>query len=175
MKHASILFVVAAGAAFGWFAPDMSGDDNDMPTAEEMAATDAQLAALQGGNNWNAGEEVLPRAGDGHFYADVTVNGTSALMLVDTGASIVALTGEDAEAMGVEWDPADVKPVAQGANGAVYGVNVTLDQVQLGQLEAQKVEAVVVPEGLGISLLGQSFLSKIDNVQMVDDKMVLGG
>ena len=175
MKHASILFVVAAGAAFGWFAPDMSGDDNDMPTAEEMAATDAQLAALQGGNNWNAGEEVLPRAGDGHFYADVTVNGTSAHMLVDTGASIVALTGEDAEAMGVEWDPADVQPVARGANGAVYGVNVTLDQIQLGQLEAQNVQAVVVPEGLGISLLGQSFLSKIDSVQMVDNKMVLGG
>ena len=174
MKHAPILFVVAAGAAFGWFAPDLSGHDNDMPTAEEMAATDAQLAALQGGS-WNAGEEVLPRAGDGHFYADVSVNGTSAHMLVDTGASIVALTGEDAEAMGVEWDPTDVQAVARGANGPVYGVNVTLEQVQLGQLEAQNVAAVVVPEGLGISLLGQSFLSKMDTVEMVDNKMVLGG
>ena len=173
MKHASILLVVAAGAAFGWFAPDMSGSGAG-PTAEEMAATDAQLAALQGGD-WNTGDEVLPRANDGHFYADVTVNGTSAHMLVDTGASIVALTGEDAEAMGVEWDEADVQPVARGANGAVYGVNVVLEQVAIGQIEAQNVPAVVVPQGLGISLLGQSFLSKVESVEMVDDKMVLSG
>jgi len=173
VKHAPILLVVAAGGAFGWFAPSLSAPD-PMPSAQEIAESDARLAALTGGN-WNAGDEVLPRAGDGHFYADISVNGTSAHMLVDTGASIVALTGEDAEAMGVEWDPAEVRPVARGANGPVYGVNVTLDQVQLGQLEAQNVSAIVVPEGLGISLLGQSFLSKIDHVEMVDDKMVLGG
>ena len=173
MKHASILFVVAAGAAFGWFAPGMSGDGG-APSANELAATDAKLAELQGGD-WNAGEEVLPRAGDGHFYADVTIDGTSAQMLVDTGASMVALTAEDADAMGVPWNEDEVHMVARGANGPVYGVSVVLNQVQIGQLEAQNVEAVVIPEGLGISLLGQSFLSKIDRVEMVDDKMVLGG
>ena len=173
MKHASILFVVAAGAAFGWFAPDMSdGAKPDGASAENE--TDAQLAVVQQAS-WNAGEEVLPRAGDGHFYADVVVDGISAQMLVDTGASMVALTAEDAEAMGVEWNESDVRPVARGASGPVYGVGVTLERVQLGQLEAQNVEAVVVPQGLGISLLGQSFLSKIDRVEMVDDKMVLGG
>jgi aspartyl protease family protein len=172
VKHASILFVVAAGAAFGWFAPDMSGEP--APDAAEIAEADAKLAALHQ-DQWSAGEEVLPRAGDGHFYADVSVNGTSAHMLVDTGASIVALTGEDAAAMGVEWNEDDVQPVAQGANGAVYGVNVVLEQVQLGQIEAQNVQAVVVPEGLGISLLGQSFLSKVNHVEVADGKMTLGG
>jgi len=57
----------------------------------------------------------------------------------------------------------------------VYGVPVTLDQVQLGDLEARNVAAIVVTEGLEISLLGQSFLSKIERVEMEQDRMVLGG
>jgi aspartyl protease family protein len=173
MKFAPfILVTLAVGAVIGWFgpgAPDMTSAPN---TAGEQSPE--RLAVLQQ-ESWNAGETVLPRADDGHFYADVTVDGASAQMLVDTGASTVALTAEDAAAMGVQWDENAVAPVARGANGLVYGVPVTLARVQLGDIEAQNVEAVVVPEGLGISLLGQSFLSKIDRVEMVDDKMVLGG
>ncbi len=68
-----------------------------------------------------------------------------------------------------------MRPVARGANGLVYGVEVKLDRVSVGGLEVQNVTAVVVPEGLGISLLGQSFLSQIDHVEMTGDAMVLGG
>jgi aspartyl protease family protein len=50
-----------------------------------------------------------------------------------------------------------------------------LGRVQLGEIEAQQVEAIVVPEGLGVSLLGQSFLSKIDRVEVAGGKMTLGG
>lgn len=174
MKQAPLLLVAAAGAAFGWFAPGLSDDGPAADAGGAEGAETQRLAALSQ-QHWNAGEEVLPRAADGHFYADVTIDGTSAQMLVDTGASMVALTGEDAEAIGVEWNEADIRPVARGANGAVYGVSVMLERVQLGQLEAQNVEAVVIPQGLGISLLGQSFLSKIERVEMADDTMVLGG
>lgn len=124
---------------------------------------------------WNSGETRLPRADDGHFYADVVANGAPSHMLVDTGATLVALTGEDAEAMGITWDAADIKPVGKGANGTVYGFPVTLDSVQLGQSELRAVRAMVVPEGLGISLLGQSFLGRIGHVEMKRDAMVLGG
>jgi aspartyl protease family protein len=123
----------------------------------------------------SGGEVVLPRAGDGHFYADMTVEGVSARMLVDTGASVVALTGKDAEAIGLTWDEQDVEQVAHGAGGPVYGVRVTLDRIELGDFEARSIEAVVVPDGLGISLLGQSFLSQIPRVEMEQDRMVLGG
>ena len=160
-------------ALVGWMAPDAS-DMASLASSSGTAEADAQLEVMQR-DQWLAGEVVLPREADGHFYADVVVDGASAHMLVDTGATTVALTGEDAEAMGLSWTDADVQPVARGANGTVYGVAVMLDHVQLGELEATGVEAIVVPEGLGISLLGQSFLSKIQRVEMDQDRMVLGG
>ena len=88
---------------------------------------------------------------------------------------MIALTGEDAQAIGIVWDPEDVRPVARGASGPVNGVPVTLQTVQLGDFEAESVEAVIIPDGLGISLLGQSFLSRIERVEMSEREMVLGG
>lgn len=173
MKHIGVVLLAVGAIAFG-LAPNRS-DEAEADGARSAANADkpaqAQLAQAQ----WNAGEEVLPRADDGHFYADVTVDGSTVQMLVDTGASTIALTGEDADALGVAWDASAVRPVARGANGLVYGVEVKLDRVSVGGLEVQNVTAVVVPEGLGISLLGQSFLSQIDHVEMTGDAMVLGG
>ena len=173
MKFGSFIGItLVVGALVGWFAPSGSDMASTPEAASESSQT--QLNALQQ-DQWLAGETVLPRAEDGHFYADVTVDGTSAQMLVDTGASTIALTGEDAEAMGISWNDDEVRPVAEGASGPVYGVRVTLGHVQLGEFEARGVEATVIPEGLGISLLGQSFLSTIPKVEMEGDRMVLGG
>lgn len=167
-----IAVTIGAGLLVGWFAP--SGPVTvPVPAATRKEQAAAQLDMLQR-DQWNAGEVVLPRAADGHFYADVTVDGGSAEMMVDTGASIVALTADDADAAGVQWSEDEVRPVARGANGTVLGVPVVLDRVQLGELEAEQIEAVVIPEGLDISLLGQSFLSKIQRVEIEQDRMVLG-
>ena len=124
--------------------------------------------------DWNMGEVSLPRSGDGHYYASVTANGVPTQMLVDTGASVVALTGSDAKALGITWSDDQVQPVAQGASGPVNGFQVTLDRVQLGGLDVQDVPAIVVPEGLGVSLLGQSFLGRVKHVDIQEDKMALG-
>jgi aspartyl protease family protein len=121
-----------------------------------------------------SGEASLPRQSDGHFYAQVTVKGVRTEMLVDTGASVVALTGADARAMGLIWTPDQVVPVARGASGAVYGLPVTLDRVEVGGIEMREVQAIVVPEGLGVSLLGQSFLGRLKHVDIAGSEMVLG-
>lgn len=172
MKSSPLLAVVVVGGLFGWFASDLPGPPSPDETPSEIDDAPAHVATVTQGI---AGEVVLPRAGDGHFYAEVTVDGVSSRMLVDTGASVLALTGEDAEAMGITWQPDEVRPVARGASGAVFGVPVTLGHVQLGDFEARGVEAIVVPEGLGISLLGQSFLSQIDHVRIEGEQMILGG
>lgn len=117
----------------------------------------------------------LARAADGHFYAPVTVGAHPITMLIDTGASVVALTGEDARLAGVFWNPAQLTVVAQGAGGAVRGVAVTVPLMRLGDHEAREVPAVVIPEGLPVSLLGQSFLKDIEPVRIEKDRMVLGG
>jgi aspartyl protease family protein len=168
-----IAVTIGAGLLVGWLAP--SGQDlAQVPAASAEEKASAQLDVLQQ-DEWSGGELVLARADDGHFYADVMVDGGApANMMVDTGATIVALTAEDAEAAGVQWSEDQVQPVARGASGTVYGVHVMLGRVQVGDLEAQQVEAIVVPEGLGISLLGQSFLSKIQRVEIEQDRMALG-
>lgn len=170
-----VAVTIGAGLLVGWMAP--SGEDLAALSDADASGTNesrAQLDVLQQ-DAWNAGELVLERAQDGHFYADVAVDGGSANMMVDTGASIVALTGADADAAGVQWSEDQVQPVARGASGTVYGVPVMLGRVQVGDIEAQQVEAIVVPEGLDVSLLGQSFLSKIQRVEIEQDRMLLGG
>ena len=179
MKNAWIFVVLGFGAMVGWMAP--SGSDGTAPSGTFSFNSDPGAVAQQRNlavaqeQQLNGGEIVLPRDEDGHFYADVTIDGTTSRMLIDTGATVVALTGADAEAMGIYWDQAAVEPVARGASGPVYGVPVKLTNVQLGELEASNVEAIVVPEGLGVSLLGQSFLSRIGRVEMDERRMVLGG
>jgi aspartyl protease family protein len=174
MKFAPFILITTMFAALvAWFAPGDAADQAGIaPAAAQQEAS--ELAMVQE-DVWGSGEVVLNRARDGHFYAEVTVDANSALMLVDTGASMVALTAEDADALGVAWEPDDVQPVARGASGLVHGVRVTLPRVQLGHLEVENVQAIVVPEGLGVSLLGQSFLSQIQRVEVELDRMVLGG
>jgi aspartyl protease family protein len=122
---------------------------------------------------WSAGETTLTRADDGHFYATVTSAGVETRMMVDTGATVIALTGRDAEAMGIRWSASDIRPVGQGASGPVYGFATTLDSVRVDGIEVSKVQAMIVPEGLGVSLLGQSFLRELDHVEVRYDTMVL--
>lgn len=123
---------------------------------------------------WLAGETVLTRAPDGHFYADAEVQQHTAHFLVDTGATIVALTGNDARAIGLDWSDSDLKLIGRGASGPVYGVPVMLSRMELGGLKARDVQAAVVPDGLEVSLLGQSFLSRLGDVRIEGEHMTLG-
>lgn len=172
--------VLIAGGLIGVVMPVFSDDtvQTDAAAADSTAVDGSEqqhLASLGSAPepvSWDE-DVALDREGDGHFYAEVVVDGVPSRMLVDTGASVIALTGDDAMAMGLFWDDADIGPVAQGANGTVYGVHAKLGHVRLGNFEAHDVQAMIIPEGLGISLLGQSFLSTINSVEIADDQMVL--
>lgn len=150
--------------------------------AEDAAQTDASAefgseamanVAQSSNDGWYGGDVVLDRKADGHFYANALVEGASVDFLVDTGASTIALTAEDADAAGIYWGEQDLRPVARGASGVVYGVPVTLQDVRLGDFEANGIQAMVIPEGLPISLLGQSFLREIPDVAIQGDSMTL--
>lgn len=168
-----LALVLVTGAATGLLLPAVSNvgtpDEPRLLGASQATPASADAAA----NAW-AEDLVLTREADGHFYADVAVDGQSLRMLVDTGASVVALTGADAEALGLAWDPAEIAPVAQGASGPVEGVNVVIEELTLGDHVAHDVQALIIPEGLAISLLGQSFLSTLGQVQMRGDQMIVG-
>ena len=142
--------------------------------------TDPARAAARAGTSssrvdYMSGDVILDRQDDGHFYAMPSINMMPVHTLVDTGASVVVLTGIDAESLGLSWNANDVHPVGQGASGAVMGVRTTLDSVELGAFEAYNVPAVIVPEGLQISLLGQSFLERVPDVAISEGEMRLSG
>ena len=164
-----VLSVLAIGALVAWMAP-RSPVPAEPNHADARAEVQLQAAAQP---DWYGGEMVLPRAADGHFYASVRVDTRDYRMLVDTGASVVALTGDDARDIGLHWAPNELAPVARGASGPVMGVPVVLEHVAVGDFEARGVQAVIVPDGLAVSLLGQSFLQSIERVEISDDALTL--
>ena len=113
---------------------------------------------------------------DGHFGANVTVNGASVTMLVDTGASTVVLKQTDARKLGI--DTADLRysvPV-QTANGIAYAARVRLRSVAVGPIALPQVEALVAQPGtLKESLLGMTFLSRLRSYEFSGDFLTLRG
>lgn len=156
------------------------------PESQDSGVTDApgtskggfipkKSAGSNANSGWYGGGHTLDRQSDGHFYASTTVDGVPVRMMVDTGASVIALTGRDAAAIGIQWDEGQVSHIGQGANGAVYGVNTRLNEVEIGGITRRNVSAVIIPKGLGVSLLGQSYLSQLDAVEIANNQMVMSG
>lgn len=115
---------------------------------------------------------VLDRHDDGHFYADVDVNGVTLNMLIDTGASGVALSAGDARRAGIATTIGMNDLVGEGAGGHVYGNVVDIDRIRLGGTEVTDIRGVVLNGG-DMSLLGQDFLRQFDSVEIHGDQMVL--
>lgn len=98
----------------------------------------------------------------GHFNADAQINGRSISVMVDTGASLVSMSYEDAMAAGVSVRPDDFRYVSNTANGQARFAKVRLDEVRIGIISVRNVEAAVSQPGkLNQTLLGNSFLNKV--------------
>ena len=119
------------------------------------------------------GEIVLPRQSDGHFYARLDVNGTPVTFMVDTGATQMVLSREDARRAGIDADGLRYLGQASTANGVVRTANVTLDQVGFGGVTQADVPAVVNDGEMFGSLLGMSYLRNFSNIQISDDNLIL--
>jgi len=136
--------------------------------AAQPAPAAAPSAPAQAGNGLASRE--LARSPDGHFYAEAQVNGARVRFMVDTGASVVALTPADAQRAGIALP--DTRARARGAGGEIEVIPVSIDRIALGPLEARSVRGAVA-DGLPVSLLGQSFLGQIGTVEIRGDAMVL--
>lgn len=110
----------------------------------------------------------------GHFTVHPRVEGATVTMLVDTGASVVALTSEDAAAAGIRPLPRDFTRTVDTANGAVSVAPVRIRELRLGDIAVRDVEAVVIPAGrLGTSLLGMSFLRRLGSFDVARGRLTL--
>jgi aspartyl protease family protein len=105
------------------------------------------------------------RGADGHYWAEAYIDGRAVRVMVDTGASVVALTRQDAARLGVELKAADFDAVVQTASGPVDAAPVTLKHVAVAGARVDDVEALVMREGLPHSLLGMSFLGRLSRFE----------
>ena len=121
-----------------------------------------------------AADVIISRSSDLHYYADAKVNGHDVHFMVDTGASETALTEADAKAAGIPVDPDKFEVIGDGASGMVRGQYVEVKSIDLNGLRQQDAKAVVVP-GATVSLLGQPFLDKIDEIVIRNGEMQLKG
>lgn len=110
----------------------------------------------------------------GHFIAPAVVNGRSIDVMVDTGASLVALTYEDAARAGIRVRPSDFTQRVTTANGHAKVAPVRLDAIAIGDVVVRDVGAVVAESGrLETTLLGMTFLSRLGRVEISGGRLVL--
>lgn len=175
----SILVLIFALGLFASFAGELrhhAPETANPPPGQVSSDAPSQIAELtlppSATFNREDGSVELKRQPDGHFYADVRINGTDLRMVVDTGATVIALSRADAQSASVPTSAGTNDVVAQGADGGVHGEFARLDDVELGPLGAHDLEAIILDNG-SQSLLGQNFLSKFASVQIEGDRMIL--
>lgn len=118
-------------------------------------------------------EVVLRRADDGHFHADVEVNGATIRMLADTGATAIALSESDARRAGIDVDSLNYTMIVSTANGETTAAPVTLREVRIGSIVRRDVRAAVSRGLTSGSLLGMSFFNTLSRFTIEADELVL--
>jgi aspartyl protease family protein len=151
-------------------APPGTSPDRPMLASQREDAGEAAPAPRA-----SAGRTVELRAGaHGHFYSRIHVNGRAVQAMVDTGASIVALTYEDARNAGVHIRDSDYTHRVSTANGVARVAMVTLDSVAIEDIVVHDVRAAVAEPGkLTKTLLGMSFLGQLRRAEMSRGVLVL--
>ncbi|HIC64495.1 MAG: retropepsin-like aspartic protease family protein [Paracoccus sp. (in: a-proteobacteria)] len=127
----------------------------------------AQQQVLEGGR------VSIPVGRDGHFQLTARLNGTEVRFLVDTGASTIALSRQDARRIGINPDDLAYAGTAMTANGNVKTAPVTIDTLEIGDIVDRNVRAQVIGGNLQGSLLGMSYLRTFARVSFEGDLLIL--
>jgi aspartyl protease family protein len=122
----------------------------------------------------NSRSVIVPPDAQGHFRVEGSVDGRRLEFMVDTGASTIALTADDAASLGIHPAQQEFSILLRTANGTVRAAPVRLGMVEIGDLLLHDVAAVVLPgAALSENLLGLSFLSRLRHFEYSEGKMVL--
>lgn len=121
----------------------------------------------------DAGQIIVPRSPDGHYYLSVELNGTDVRFVVDTGASDMVLTQSDATRAGLDLDQLTYLGRANTANGEVRTAFVRLDTVRLGDVTDRDVPAVVNGGEMEQSLLGMGYLQRWGRLEIANNELIL--
>ena len=170
MLRIAMIAVVATVSAVG-AAKTVVALDTASRAPAPLPATSAATAAQA---TTSGPETQLVKAADGHYWAEASVNGSAVHFLVDTGATAVALTREDAQRLGFNPGPADYTYTVTTANGQTRAAPIKLSVVSVAGARVENVDALVIEKGLGTSLLGMSYLGRLSKFNMTQRSLILG-
>ena len=119
------------------------------------------------------GETRVPLAPDGHFWIDATVNGTRAAFLVDTGATLTAVSPGLAERAGLKPRTGGVPVRISTANGTVTADITTIDTLRFGNVKAGGLDAVIAPNIGQTNVVGMNFLSRLASWRVEGRTLIL--
>jgi aspartyl protease family protein len=144
---------------------------------ELRAVADRVLSELVPGRVATRGRTVeIARGNGGNFGVVAQINGARVALVLDTGASSVVLTQDAAKAAGLPLEVLQYSVNIDTANGRTRAAPVTLDQLAVGGIVERAVPALIAQPGqLRASLLGMSFLNRLESWEVRGDRLVLRG
>lgn len=165
---AIVLVAVSAPSLFTRYLDDPRAMRARAP-AREAVAREPEVERPQP-SGWHVEVEA---ARDGHFYVDAEINYRPVRLMVDTGATVVALRQSDAAVAGIRLSPADFLHPVQTANGTTKAAEAMLDSVMVDDIEVRNVRALVLPDDqLSLNLLGGSFLNGLRRFEVTDGTLI---
>lgn len=172
--------MIVAGAIAGviavFVAPKLDDKTAQQPAASAATMTVPNSTIEDGAPLPDAARRsaVLSMKNDGHYWARMLVNRKATVnFMVDTGASVVALTYEDARRLGLKPETLDYKWRISTAGGETMGASVVLESLKINQVHVKNVEAMVLRSELEQSLLGMSFLSQLYAYEFRGERLIL--
>jgi len=149
------------------------GTMSNMATRMQVP-TDADANVQAAKSSGEIGDVELKANDSGHFETEAEVNGSRVDVMVDTGATLVALTYDDAQRAGIYLKPSDFTYEVKTANGVAKIASVNLSSITIGDITVHDVRGAVSERGkLHKTLLGMSFLSRLSRVEMRANALVL--
>lgn len=119
------------------------------------------------------GRIEVPRSSDGHYYLTLTIDNTPVRFVVDTGATDIVLSRQDAVRLGYDMKNLGFIGSAQTANGRVRTARVKLKNVQVGDITDGSLSAWVNEGEMDKSLLGMAYINRFNRIEIADSKLVL--
>lgn len=141
--------------------------------AVEQSTRNSALSSIQNSDSPRGRVELRADA-QGHYNSEIEINGRTVHAMLDTGATMVALSYEDAERSGIFLSDTDFSHPVRTANGVARVAPVMLHRVRIGDIEVRDVPAAVAEPGrLQGTLLGMSFLGRLSRLEMQSGRLVL--
>jgi aspartyl protease family protein len=165
--------VSASFAAQAVIAYSRAHDGADLRSAQSVASSDAPTADVAASDPVDGTAAEVAKAADGHYWAEASVDGHEVRFLIDTGASAVSLTTDDARRLGIDTASLDYDAKVITAAGPTRAAHVKLESVSVAGAQVRDVDALVIESGLQTSLLGMTYLGRLSQFEATKTSMIL--